>query len=116
MRLILTGCEYSGTTTLAHAINDWAEKVMGARFPLIHDHYKIPHVSGHPPNLTPEQQEQAFKEFFRGTNAQQVCGGTGMGLSIVKEIVDELGGSIVLSSTVDKGTTVIVTLPAKSKT
>lgn len=61
------------------------------------------------------QQSRVFKEFFRGTNAQQVCGGTGMGLSIVKEIVDELGGSIVLSSTVGEGTTVTMTLPAAGK-
>jgi len=71
MRLILAGCEYSGTTTIAHAIDDWAEDVMGARFPLIHDHYKIPHTSGHPPDLTPEEQKQVLalspklKEMFQ---------------------------------------------------
>ena len=30
MRLILIGCEYAGTTTLAEAIVRWAEKAMGA--------------------------------------------------------------------------------------
>ncbi len=65
--------------------------------------------------IPPEQQEQVFREFFRGTNARQVCGGTGMGLSIVKEIVDELGGGVSLSSELGKGTTVTVTLPAAEK-
>ncbi len=48
MRVILVGCEYVGTTTLAHAIDDWLETNMGVRFSLIHDHWKIPHTSGHP--------------------------------------------------------------------
>ena len=58
MRLILAGCEYSGTTTLAHAIDDWMASTMGARFSLIHDHYKVPHTSGHPDDTTPEERKQ----------------------------------------------------------
>ena len=56
MRLILVGCEYVGTTTLAHAIDDWMDAKMGVRFSLIHDHWKIPHTSGHPDDSTPEEQ------------------------------------------------------------
>ena len=58
MKLILVGCEYSGTTTLAHAIDDWAEENLGSRFSLIHDHFKIPHTIGHPSDLSPEEQQQ----------------------------------------------------------
>jgi hypothetical protein len=58
MRLILAGCAYSGTSTLAHALDDWLETVMGTRFPLIHDHYKVPYTSGHPDDTTPEEQAQ----------------------------------------------------------
>lgn len=63
MKLILAGCEYSGTTTLAHAIFKWGEEEMGAEFGLFHDHYKIPHTSGHPPTdhlseLDDQEQEQ----------------------------------------------------------
>ncbi len=57
MRVILVGCEYVGTTKLAHAIDDWLDTNMGVRFSLIHDHWKIPHTSGHPDDLTPEEQE-----------------------------------------------------------
>lgn len=57
MQLILVGCEYVGTTTLANAIDDWMDDTMGTRFSLIHDHWKIPHTSGHPDNSTPEEQE-----------------------------------------------------------
>jgi hypothetical protein len=44
MRLILNGCEYAGTTTLAGAISEWAMKVFGGQI-VFHDHWKIPHVS-----------------------------------------------------------------------
>ena len=57
MRVILVGCEYVGTTTLAHAIDDWLFENMGVRFSLIHDHWKIPHTSGHPDDSSPEEQE-----------------------------------------------------------
>lgn len=58
MRLILAGCEYSGTTTLAHAIDDWMADTVGARFSLIHEHYKVPLTSGHPDDTTPEERKQ----------------------------------------------------------
>ncbi len=56
MRVILVGCEYVGTTRLAHAIDDWLDANMGVRFSLIHDHWKIPHTSSHPDDSTPEEQ------------------------------------------------------------
>jgi hypothetical protein len=65
MKLILVGCEYSGTTTLALGIDGWLEKLSGAGFRLIHDHWKLPHTSGHLPVdlanfLTPEEQAQVL--------------------------------------------------------
>ena len=65
MKLILVGCEYSGTTTLALGINGWLKEVTGSGFRLIHDHWKIPHTSGHLPEdtdnfLTPEEQAQVL--------------------------------------------------------
>ena len=56
MRLLLVGCEYSGTTTVANAINEWMFEKMGSRFSLIHDHWKIPHTSGHPDDTTAKEQ------------------------------------------------------------
>ena len=58
MKLLLAGCEYSGTTTIAHAFNDWMEATLGARIRLIHDHFKIPHIYGHPPEVSDEEQSQ----------------------------------------------------------
>lgn len=39
-------------------------------------------------------------------------GGSGLGLAIVKELVEAYGGSIAVDSTLDVGTTVIITIPA----
>ena len=61
MKLLLIGCEYAGTTTLAKGILRWGEADMGAYFGLIHDHWKVPHVTGHWPIDTdafPSAEEQ----------------------------------------------------------
>ena len=54
MRLILAGCEYSGTSTLANAISEWAAKATGISMS-IHDHFQIPYVSHH--EMTDEELE-----------------------------------------------------------
>ena len=43
MEIILTGIEYSGTSTLARAISAWYEKETGEIYGY-HDHFKVPHV------------------------------------------------------------------------
>ncbi len=53
MYLILIGCEYAGTTTLAHAINEWTKESLGTEFKLIHDHFKLPDTKPHGLELTP---------------------------------------------------------------
>ena len=60
MYLILIGCEYAGTTTLAHAINKWTKESMGTQFTLIHDHFKLPDTKPHGPELTTDEIE-AFR-------------------------------------------------------
>ncbi len=58
MKLLIVGCEYAGTTTLAHAIDGWMFEAMGSRMRLIHDHWKIPYTVGHPANISEEEEEQ----------------------------------------------------------
>ena len=55
MRLILTGCEYAGTTTLVNNICDWLERAMGTPASP-HDHFKFPDLSH--ASLTTEEQQQ----------------------------------------------------------
>lgn len=59
-----------------------------------------------------EAIDKLFKKFSRIENSLSVkVGGTGLGLYWAKEIIELHGGSIQVASTVDKGTTFIITLP-----
>jgi signal transduction histidine kinase len=56
--------------------------------------------------------ERIFEEFNRGRlSSTGRYRGTGLGLTIVKKLVDVLGGSIAVESEVGKGSTFTVTLP-----
>ena len=59
MRLILVGCEYSGTTTLAVGAHAWARDQVGVELGAIHDHWKIPYtVTHYPATITEEEADQ----------------------------------------------------------
>jgi len=58
-----------------------------------------------------EQQEQLFAPFKRLSQAQTQ--GHGLGLSIVRHIVEKLGGSVGVESGVGQGCTFYFTLPAE---
>ena len=54
-----------------------------------------------------------FKPFYRGRRAVDAqIRGTGVGLSVVRHVVDAHGGSIAVDSRAGEGTTVVVELPA----
>ncbi|MEW6261973.1 MAG: GAF domain-containing sensor histidine kinase [Thermodesulfobacteriota bacterium] len=58
-------------------------------------------------------QVKLFSEFFRAQNAKALVeAGTGLGLVIVKDVIERLGGMIRLESRLGQGTRVIVQLPA----
>ncbi|MBN1106412.1 MAG: GAF domain-containing protein [Deltaproteobacteria bacterium] len=60
-----------------------------------------------------EDQHRLFTEFFRAENAKALVEeGTGLGLVIVKEILDHLGGTISFESKVGQGTKIRCLLPA----
>jgi heavy metal sensor kinase len=62
--------------------------------------------------IPPEAQSQIFERFYRVDRARSgEHGGSGLGLSIVRWIVQAHGGSIGLESRVDEGSTFTVRLP-----
>jgi PAS domain S-box-containing protein len=63
-----------------------------------------------------DEQQNLFTRFFRASNAQTgTAPGTGLGLTIVKAIVDEHNGSIDVHSSPASGTTVEIRLKASDR-
>lgn len=59
-----------------------------------------------------KQQDKVFSKLFRADNVQALdTEGTGLGLYIVKSIIDNAGGEISFESEEGKGTTFVVKLP-----
>jgi two-component system sensor histidine kinase VicK len=58
------------------------------------------------PGIPPEERERVFRAFV------SEAGGTGLGLTIAKELSSALGGSIELDSEVGRGSRFLLTLPA----
>ena len=62
--------------------------------------------------ITSEDQKRLFTKFFRADNARKVqSNGSGLGLYVVKMIVEAWGGKIWLTSKAGSGTTFFVTIP-----
>jgi signal transduction histidine kinase len=55
--------------------------------------------------MTPEQLQRVFDRFYRADPASDVSG-TGLGMTLVKEIVEAMDGTIELTSRLGRGTTV----------
>ena len=53
-----------------------------------------------------------FDKFYRGQNVRTTVAGTGMGLSVARDILIAHGGDIHLHSSDEGGTEFIVTIPA----
>ena len=69
------------------------------------------HVTDTGTGIAPEKIGKVFERFVKANNFAQ---GTGLGLAICKTIIERLGGKISVTSELEKGTTFIFTLPAKT--
>ena len=70
-------------------------------------------VTDHGTGIPPEEQKHVFDAFFRGKKAvQDQIHGTGLGLHLVKRIVEAHGGTVSLESELGAGSTFIVRIPA----
>lgn len=66
--------------------------------------------------IAQEHIPRLFERFYRVDKGRsRATGGTGLGLAIVKHIVKDLGGSIVVDSVLDEGSTFTVILPYANK-
>jgi signal transduction histidine kinase len=70
-------------------------------------------VADHGPGIPADEQEQIFDPFFRGRRAlEDQVHGTGLGLNLVKTIVEAHGGTIRVVSAPAKGTEFVMSIPA----
>jgi signal transduction histidine kinase len=64
------------------------------------------------PGMAPHVAERAFEPFYRGdAGRDRRTGGVGLGLSLVRRIVEAHGGRVELSTAPGHGTAVLVRLP-----
>ncbi|MDQ3094325.1 MAG: ATP-binding protein, partial [bacterium] len=60
-----------------------------------------------------EHQPYLFEQFSRAENAmQEFTEGTGLGLYMVKLLLEKIGGTIACSSKLHVGTTFIISIPS----
>lgn len=64
--------------------------------------------------MTPEQVARIFEHFYRA-NPSSAIPGTGLGMSIVKEIIEAHGGTIEVESQLGVGTEVVIHMPLHKK-
>lgn len=66
--------------------------------------------------MTKEQQKNIFEAYMQGDKSiASRFGGTGLGMTITKEIIELMGGSISLRSELGKGSVFVLSLPYKQQ-
>lgn len=69
-------------------------------------------VKDHGIGIPPEDLPHITSRFFRGTNATEMeIPGSGIGLYIIKSMIEELGGKLNIQSQVNEGTTISILIP-----
>ncbi len=66
--------------------------------------------------MTSEQVDKIFDKFYRVDTSDSAPTGTGLGMTIVKYLIEAHGGKVWVESELGKGTTVSFTIPLKSNT
>lgn len=61
-----------------------------------------------------EDQKNIFSRFYRANNAENIEG-TGLGLNIVKQYTELMGGNIRFESTINKGASFFINFPLKNR-
>jgi two-component system sensor histidine kinase ChvG len=69
-------------------------------------------VTDHGPGIPPEHLERIFDRFFTWRPATAARDHTGLGLSLVRTIVEGYGGTVAVESPPGEGATFTVRMPA----
>jgi signal transduction histidine kinase len=69
-------------------------------------------VRDHGAGIPPDELDEIFERFYRGKQTKESVGGTGMGLSIARDIVRAHQGKLRVQNTPEGGAQFSFTLPA----
>jgi len=73
-------------------------------------------VSDHGPGIPPEEHEKIFERFYRrGSELRRETQGVGIGLSLVKHIVEAHGGRVLVESEIGKGSRFTIQLGGRDE-
>lgn len=75
------------------------------------DQFVVLSISNFGPPIRKAEQAKIFEKFYRGPEVRTRIPGTGMGLSITREIIEAQGGTVLVQSEPGMGTTFSITLP-----
>jgi signal transduction histidine kinase len=101
INLLTNAVKFTGQGTVALDVEDRGEEILFR-------------VADDGPGIAPEHLEQIFEPFWQvdqGTTREH--GGSGLGLSVSRHLVQQLGGSIEVSSEVGRGSVFEVRLPKR---
>ncbi len=71
-------------------------------------------VSDHGPGLEPGEEEAVFERFHRGRAGRQGVKGTGLGLPIARELVEQWGGTVTIANRDRRGARAVIRWPQSS--
>ncbi len=91
------------------------QKFLGVRLRKQNDSVVI-EVEDHGIGIDPKEQSHIFETYYRAKDAHvQAMGGAGLGLSLVKQIMEAHGGKVEVQSTPGKGSTFRLIFPLNKK-
>ncbi|HAN46107.1 MAG TPA: hypothetical protein DCQ32_06090 [Cyanobacteria bacterium UBA8156] len=102
VNLVANGVKYTerGSVTLAVAVESQDERHLWLRFA----------VRDTGPGIPPEHRARIFEPFVRLDTQQR---GTGLGLALCQKMVERMGGTLTVDSTVGRGSCFAFTLPLR---
>lgn len=71
-------------------------------------------VRDYGPGIPESEKLNIFKSFYRAPNVDE-AEGYGLGLSIVRKLVSDYGGTILLKSKLGKGTEIVISIPLEAE-
>jgi hypothetical protein len=74
----------------------------------------ITSIADHGPGIDDIEEEMIFEKFYRGRDQRMIVQGTGMGLAIVKAIIELHSGTIGVTSQLGRGSVFFFSLPANA--